>query len=66
MDIAVIRMIEEMNQGRPRQIPTILNGLDKEKLLRVLERVLNSKVTVDCKVRTNCEEVLSSEELMSQ
>jgi hypothetical protein len=50
MDIAVIRMIEEMNQGRPRQIPT----------------VLNSKVTADCKVRTNCEEVLSSEELMSQ
>jgi hypothetical protein len=30
MNIAVIRMIEEMNQGRPRQIPTILNGLDEE------------------------------------
>ena len=61
MDTAIIRMIEEMNQGRPRQIPTILKGLDEEERLRVLERVLNSKVSADCQVRSEDQLPISAE-----
>eukprot|EP00979_Chaetoceros_neogracilis_P006599 scaffold1342_cov255-Chaetoceros_neogracile.AAC.2 len=61
MDTAIIRMIEEMNQGRPRQIPTILKGLDEEERLRVLERVLNSKVSADCQVRNEDQLPISAE-----
>jgi len=45
VDVAIIRMIEGINQGRPKQIPTILNGLEEEERLRVLERVLDSRVS---------------------
>ncbi|GFH45523.1 hypothetical protein CTEN210_01997 [Chaetoceros tenuissimus] len=43
IDAAVIRMIEELNQGRPEQIPVILKGLTEEERLRVLERVLDCR-----------------------
>ena len=43
IDAAVIRMIEELNQGRPEQIPVILKGLTEDERLRVLERVLDCR-----------------------
>lgn len=44
VDVAIIRMIEGLNQGgRPKQTPTILKGLQEDERLRVLERVLDSR-----------------------
>lgn len=43
IDAAVIAMIEELNQGRPEQIPVILKGLTEDERLRVLERVLDCR-----------------------
>lgn len=46
VDVAIIRMIEGLNQGgRPKQTPTILKGLQEDERLRVLERVLDSRVS---------------------
>ena len=44
VDAAIIRRIEEMNQGRPKKIPTILSGMEIEDRLRVLEKVLDFRV----------------------
>jgi hypothetical protein len=46
VDVAIIRMVEGLHQGgRPKQIPTILKGLQEDERLRVLERVLDSRVS---------------------
>ena len=47
VDAAIIRMIEELNQARPKKIPVILGSMEMKERLRVLERVLDSRVSMN-------------------
>jgi len=45
VDAAIIRRIEELNQGRPDKNPAILKGMEMEERFKVLEKVLDSRVS---------------------
>ena len=46
VDEAIIRRIEQLNQGTPNKIPTILSEMTVEERARVLERVLDFRVSL--------------------
>ncbi len=48
VDAAIIRRIEELNQGRPKQVPAILAAMETDERLKILNKVLDFRVRNHC------------------